>query len=79
MTRNGKTTRSPRPEGTSAAARQAFARLDTILAKNTLSDVEKIDRARRALFGSLPEDAPGARTHGKRVPSVRPRRVRSTL
>ena len=39
--------------------RKAFARLDKILVKSTLSDVEKIDRARRALFGWLPEDGPG--------------------
>jgi len=59
MTRQGKTPRNSPLHGIPAAVRPAFARLDTILAKNTLSDAEKIDRARRALFGSLPEDAPG--------------------
>jgi hypothetical protein len=41
--------------------RQVFARLDAFLAKkarNALSDVEKIDRLRRAVFGELPEDNP---------------------
>ena len=56
MTGNGK---FARPVITNAASRPAFARLDAILAKSTLSDVEKIDRARRALFGWLPEDGPG--------------------
>jgi hypothetical protein len=57
MTGNGK---FARPVITNAASRPAFARLDAILAKSTLSDVEKIDRARRALFGWLPEDGPGS-------------------
>ena len=53
MTRSGK---FAHPVVPTAAARQAFARLDKILAKNILSDVEKIDRLRRAVFGWLPED-----------------------
>jgi hypothetical protein len=52
MSRNGKIARPVVPH----AARQAFARLDKMLAKSTLSDVEKIDRLRRAVFGELPED-----------------------
>jgi len=44
------------------AYRQAFARLAAALAKNTrswLSDVEKIDHLRLAVFGCLPGDGPG--------------------
>lgn len=53
LTGNGKFVRPVVPNAT---ARQAFARLDKILAKSTLSDIEKIDRLRRAVFGVLPED-----------------------
>jgi hypothetical protein len=54
MSRNGTIMR---PMVRNAAYRQAFERLDAVLAKNTRgNDDEKIDRLRRALFGELPED-----------------------
>ena len=55
MTRNDKTTR---PAVRNPAYRPAFERLDATLAENTWSradDIRKIDRARLALFGCLPE------------------------
>ena len=59
MTHNGKTTR---PTVRNAVYDEAFAHLDAALAINTrsrVSDIEKIDRLRRAVFGELPEDGPG--------------------
>jgi len=59
MTHNGKTTR---PTVCNTVYDRALARLDAALAKNARSrvtDIEKIDRLRRAVFGELPEDGPG--------------------
>ena len=56
MTHNGKIARLI---VRNTASHQAFARLDAILAINALTDIEKIDRLRRDLFGELPEDGPG--------------------
>jgi hypothetical protein len=55
MTRTGKTMRQMVQN---PAHHSAFARLDAILARSILSDIEKIDRLRRAVFGRLPEDCP---------------------
>jgi DNA-directed RNA polymerase subunit F len=55
MTRKGKITR--KAVGNTAYL-QAFARLDAALAKNArsrMSDIEKIDRLRLAVFGCLPD------------------------
>lgn len=47
----------PRPFVHSPNYREAFQRLDESLARNcTDSNLEKIDRLRRAVFGELPED-----------------------
>ena len=58
MAYNGKTTRRT---ARNVAYLQAFARMDAALANNARSrvtDIEKIDRLRRAVFGELPEDGP---------------------
>ena len=55
LTRNVNVTRWPVRHATYG---QAFARLDAVLAENTRSrsnDIEKIDRLRLAVFGCLPE------------------------
>jgi 2-phosphoglycerate kinase len=47
-----RTKKTARPAGRNAAYGQAFARLDTALAKNSRSnDIEKINMMRIALFG----------------------------
>jgi hypothetical protein len=46
--------KSPTPRPKNPAYRQAFGRLDEALAENTQSDIfEKINRARRILFGIM--------------------------
>ena len=61
MARHGKTTR--RTVRRNAAYLQAFARLDAGLGRQILdqgqTDIEKINRLRRAVFGELTEDGPG--------------------
>ena len=60
MTPNGKI---PRPTARHRAYRTAFDQLDAALAKNSRSNViERIDMARIALFGCLPETQEPAKT-----------------